>query len=65
MHDVETVQHLLFMCQNFNNIQKSFYENMDKKITNFSKWNNKQKLQYLLNFNCPTHRCVQRGIRGS
>ena len=60
MHDVETVEHLLFVCQNFNNIRKSFYENMDKKIINFSKWENKQKLRYLLNFNCPTqHKIVE------
>ena len=47
MHDKETVEHLLFVCHNFNDIRKIFYENMDKKITNFSKWENKQILTKL------------------
>ena len=63
MHDKETVEHLLFVCHNFSDIRKSFYENMDKKITNFSKWENKQKLRYLLNFNCPSqHKIVENHI---
>ena len=62
MHDKETVEHLLFVSQNFNNIQKSFYENMEEKI-NFSKWENNQKLRYLLNFNCPSqHKIVENYI---